>query len=102
MYIDMKRILKNILKFQSLVWTFVILNSGSVLAQCAMCKASVETNVNVDGIGFAAKLNSGILYLFVMPYLLAMVIGILWYKKSREQRRKELEALERKQRIAGL
>jgi hypothetical protein len=98
----MKKIWSYIIKYIALSWIFVILNSGSVLAQCAMCKASVETNVNVDGIGFAAKLNTGILYLFVTPYLLAMVIGILWYKKSREQRRKELEALERKQRIAGL
>jgi len=80
----------------------MMVNIEDMLAQCAMCKASVETNVNVDGIGFAAKLNTGILYLFVMPYLLAIVIGVMWYKKSREQRRLLLEAQKRKQRIAGL
>ncbi len=80
----------------------MIVNISDILAQCAMCKASVETNVNVDGIGFAAKLNTGILYLFVMPYLLAIVIGVMWYKKSREQRRLLIEAQKRKQRIASL
>lgn len=73
--------------------------SGNVLAQCAMCRASVETNVNEDGIGFAARLNTGILYLFVTPYLLAMVIGYLWYRKSKENKRKMEEAALRRQRF---
>jgi hypothetical protein len=98
----MKKIRNRITTLLAFAWIFVMVNTGNVQAQCAMCKASVETNVNVDGIGFAAKLNTGILYLFVMPYLLAIVIGVMWYRKSREQRRKELEALERKERIAGL
>ena len=98
----MKKFIHVSIKIISLVWIFLIANANYIFAQCAMCKASVETNVNVDGIGFAAKLNTGILYLFVMPYLLAVVIGILWYRKSREQRRKLMEAQERRQRIAGL
>lgn len=77
-------------------------NSANSMAQCAMCRSTVESNINEDGINFAAKLNTGILYLFVMPYLLAIVIGYLWYKKSREQRRLLEEAESRKQRFAGL
>jgi len=84
------------------VLIFLISNGSEVLAQCAMCKASVETNVNVDGIGFAAKLNTGILYLFVTPYLLVMVIGYFWYKKSKEHRRLLEETASRKSRIARL
>lgn len=61
---------------------FMLLSPVNIWAQCAMCKASVETNVNEEGIGFAAKLNTGILYLFVMPYLLAIVIGYFWFKKA--------------------
>ena len=72
------------------------------MAQCAMCRASVETNVNEDGIGFAAKLNTGILYLFVTPYLLAMIIGYFWYKKSKEHKRKLEAAEERRQRFAQI
>lgn len=80
----------------------MLVTSGNLWAQCAMCRASVESNVNVDGIGFAAKLNTGILYLFVTPYLLALVIGYLWYKKSREHRKKLEEAEMRKRRLMNI
>lgn len=66
---------------------FTLVNSGNILAQCAMCKASVETNVSEDGVGFASQLNFGIMYLFAAPYLLVMVIAYLWYKKSKEHKR---------------
>jgi len=42
-------------------------------AQCAMCKAVVESGGNLDE---AEGLNSGILYLMVFPYLL---IGTLFF-----------------------
>jgi len=93
---------KLIIKVLLLVWSFVALSVGDLLAQCAMCKASVETNVNVDGIGFAAKLNTGILYLFVTPYLLVIIIGYLWYKKSKEHKQLLEETATRKSRIANL
>lgn len=91
-----------LLRILAITWMALVVNSGNLLAQCAMCKASVETNVNEDGIGFAAKLNTGILYLFVMPYLLAMVIGYFWYKKSKEHKL-NLEKLEsRKRRLSNI
>ena len=98
----MKVFKNNIFRILAITLIFSFASVGSLLAQCAMCKASVETNVNVDGIGFAAKLNTGILYLFVMPYLLAMVIGYMWYKKSKEQQQKLKEAEFRKQKILNL
>ena len=99
MYIDMKNL---IFKSLLLTWTFIVVSSGNILAQCAMCRASVETNVSEDGIGFAAKLNTGILYLFAMPYLLAVVIGYMWYKKSTAYKRRQEEAEFRKHRITNL
>lgn len=59
-----------------------------MMAQCAMCRATVENNVNNGEIGIASSLNFGILYLFAAPYLVAMVIGILWYKNSKKQNKK--------------
>lgn len=73
-------------------WVLILVNACDVMAQCAMCKASIETNISEDGIGFASKLNFGILYLFAAPYLLAMVIGYFWYKKSKAHNR-EMEKL---------
>lgn len=56
--------------------------------QCAMCRASVENNVSNGDTSIGAGLNSGILYLFVMPYLLAAVIGYLWYKSAKKKKAK--------------
>ena len=61
----------------------LMLTVNQMLAQCAMCRAAVENNVSAGSAGFSAGLNTGILYLFVAPYLLVMIIGFLWYKKSR-------------------
>lgn len=98
----MKIILKKILSILLIAWAVILVYSGNILAQCAMCRASVESNVNEDGIGFAAKLNTGILYLFVTPYLLAIIIGYMWFKKSREQKRQQESAELRKHRISNL
>lgn len=68
-------------------------------AQCAMCRATVENNVSNGDIGIAAKLNTGILYLFAMPYLAILVIAILWYKSSNENLKKIQLAELRKKRI---
>jgi hypothetical protein len=55
-----------------------------VKAQCSMCTISAEQgtkNGNTQGKG----LNSGIIYLLVIPYLLIGGIGILWYKNYRKK-----------------
>lgn len=59
-----------------------IINVSAVNAQCPMCKISAESNLR-DG-GTAGKgLNAGILYMFVLPYLLVGTLGILWFKNKR-------------------
>ncbi|TKC01889.1 hypothetical protein FA045_06485 [Pedobacter cryotolerans] len=55
-----------------------------VKAQCSMCTISAEQgtkNGNTQGKG----LNSGILYLLAIPYLLITGIGILWYRNYRKK-----------------
>lgn len=70
---------------------FVILFIGiqvSTWAQCAMCRASVENNVSNGDASIGAGLNNGILYLFVMPYLMAAIIGYLWYRTAKKRKAK--------------
>jgi len=55
-----------------------------VVAQCAMCRATLENNVSNGQVGIAAGINFGILYLFVTPYLAICVLAILWYRTSRK------------------
>ncbi|WP_339879843.1 hypothetical protein [uncultured Algoriphagus sp.] len=57
-------------------------------AQCAMCRASVENNVSNGDTSVAAGLNLGIMYLFVMPYLIAMVLGFFWYRNAKKRKAK--------------
>ena len=57
-------------------------------AQCAMCRASVENNVSNGDASIGAGLNNGILYLFVMPYLMAAIIGYLWYRTAKKRKSK--------------
>lgn len=55
-----------------------------VEAQCSMCTISAEQgtkNGNTQGKG----LNSGIIYLLVIPYILIAGIGVLWYKNYRKK-----------------
>lgn len=60
----------------------------SSYAQCAMCRASVENNVSNGDTSIGAGLNNGILYLFVMPYLMAAVIGFFWYRTAKKKKAK--------------
>ncbi|GAA0879760.1 hypothetical protein GCM10009119_27290 [Algoriphagus jejuensis] len=57
-------------------------------AQCAMCRASVENNVANGETTIGAGLNTGIIYLFTMPYLLAAVIAFLWYRAAKKRKAK--------------
>ncbi|RZM24813.1 MAG: hypothetical protein EOO88_21530 [Pedobacter sp.] len=70
------------------VFLFVIALMGSSIhtadAQCAMCSVNAEQSVkngNTQGKG----LNSGILYLLAIPYLLITGVGVLWYLKYRKK-----------------
>jgi hypothetical protein len=66
-----------------LVVLCLITGINSATAQCAMCRVSLENNVSNGEIGIAENLNTGIIYLFVMPYLAVAVVGFLWYRKSK-------------------
>ena len=71
----------------------LIFTNGNTFAQCAMCKASVEKSES-EAASFnkrATGLNAGILYLMVIPYLLAGVIGFYWYRSSTKERDRKNE-----------
>jgi hypothetical protein len=75
------------LKASCLILLSFLLNL-SASAQCAMCRASVENNVSNGETTIGAGLNNGILYLFVMPYLMAAIIGYFWYRTAKKKRAK--------------
>ena len=87
-------------------WSIVLLIIGFFstdgVAQCAMCRASLENNVANGEIAMAARLNFGILYLFAMPYLIVSTLGYLWYRQSKKNKQKRIIELQRKKRIQEL
>ncbi len=46
-------------------------------AQCAMCRASLESEGNTMK---AEAVNDGIVYLMVIPYLLVAIVGVVVYR----------------------
>jgi len=51
-------------------------------AQCAMCTINAEEGTK-HGNTQAKGINSGVLYLMAIPYIMFAGLGILWYKKYR-------------------
>ncbi len=56
---------------------FCFLFSTDGFAQCAMCRAALETEETGNQ---AAAVNDGIVYLMAFPYLLLLVGGIVIYR----------------------
>ncbi len=71
------------IKLFVLVILMTFFNSLS-FAQCAMCKAVVEANLEA-GDTKGAGLNDGILFLMSMPYIAVFLFGVFYYlqKKSK-------------------
>lgn len=64
-------------------WLILILLFGSVFsmdAQCAMCRAVLESGESQD---VAKSVNTGIKYLMLFPYLLIGGLAIIIYRKFR-------------------
>ena len=64
----------------------LVLRLDSAVGQCAMCRTQLENNFSNGDPGIGAGINTGILYLLVMPYLAVAVIGYFWYKSSKNAR----------------
>lgn len=69
-------------KFFLILFFVMTAFGGDAAAQCAMCRSTLENNYSNGNPGIAAGINTGILYLLVMPYLAILVLGYLWYKNS--------------------
>jgi len=62
-----------------LIFIFLFTISIDATAQCPMCKAAAQSSFK-EGSDAASGLNTGIMYLFVAPYLLIGFIGYKLYK----------------------
>jgi hypothetical protein len=66
------------LKHKILFSLFSLLFFLETNAQCAMCRAVLETE---EGQNTAKSINDGIVYLMAIPYILVAGIGFVIYRK---------------------
>lgn len=63
------------------VLLFLFLYAVSAEAQCAMCRAVLESQ---EGQEAAKGINDGIVYLMIIPYLLMAGVGYFIYKSRKK------------------
>jgi len=61
-----------------IVLVFIVLANTNASAQCAMCKQAAESSLKSNPNSMARSLNSGILYLMAVPYVL---LGFIFRKQ---------------------
>ncbi|MFZ1703692.1 MAG: hypothetical protein WAT79_05065 [Saprospiraceae bacterium] len=64
------------------VLVLICLFSTETIAQCPMCKMSAESNLK-DGGTMGKGLNTGILFLLSLPYIMVGSLGLIWYKNRK-------------------
>ncbi len=64
-------------KVLALLTIALVLLPSFAEAQCAMCRAALESSDNTDK---AEAVNDGIVYLMAVPYILVGVLGFFVYR----------------------
>lgn len=80
--VDFRRVSVNKIALAIIISIFYSLNT---VAQCAMCRAVLETE---DGGVKAEAVNDGIVYLMAFPYILVGIIGYIVYKSRQPKNSK--------------
>ena len=71
------------------LFLFIFLISTSVNAQCAMCRAVLESEES----GVTAEaVNDGIVYLMAFPYILVAIVGFVAYRIMNGNKKEKKEA----------
>ena len=74
---------------------FLLIISVESFGQCAMCRATVESNLSEGRGVIGTGLNFGILYLLSAPYLLVAGLIFLWFRIGKKEL-KERQALDKR------
>jgi len=76
----------------TLLFVFVLLIGVEALdAQCAMCKAVLESNMQSGEEAVGKGINDGIVYIMFVPYLLLMVAGFVMYRHYKKTKSIEVQ-----------
>lgn len=81
----MMNVMKRVFFLLVLTCSISLSSPAPAQAQCAMCSLTAQ-NATENGNQQGKGLNDAILFLLAMPYLAALGIGILWYKRYRTKK----------------
>ncbi|MEN9703511.1 MAG: hypothetical protein RLZZ209_939 [Bacteroidota bacterium] len=80
----------------------LLLTQVDAVAQCAMCRTTVESSISNGRSNIATGLNTGILYLLSAPYLIVGAIAFLWFRQSKQEQQARLAKLQLRQKVSQL
>jgi hypothetical protein len=80
----------------------LLLTQIDAVAQCAMCRTTVESSISNGRSNIATGLNTGILYLLAAPYLIVAAIAFLWFRQSKQEQEARLAKLRLRQKVSQL
>ena len=83
--------MKEILRGAILIIALIFIQNIELKAQCPMCRTSLESNLNNGGT-MGKGINTGIMMLFAMPYLLVGGIAYVWLRNKKNKADEEIEA----------
>ena len=72
------------------------------LAQCVMCRTTVESTISNGRSNVATGLNTGILYLLAAPYLLVGAIAWMWFRQSKKEQLARISKWQLRQKVSQL
>ena len=78
-----------ILRGLLLAFALILIANIDAVAQCPMCRMSLESNLKNGGTA-GQGMNAGILLLLATPYLLVGSIAFVWYRNKKSQANAEL------------
>ncbi len=80
----------------------LLLTQVDAIAQCAMCRTTVESSISNGRSNIATGLNTGILYLLSAPYLIVGAIAFLWFRQSKQEQQARLAKRQLRQKVSQL
>lgn len=80
----MRKISQIVIAITVIAVVSMVLFGTDAEAQCAMCKASIESSVKSGQPSPGAGINEGILYIMGIPYLLIAAAGFFIYRHMKQ------------------
>jgi hypothetical protein len=80
----------------------LLLTQIDAIAQCAMCRTTIESSISNGRSNIATGLNTGILYLLAAPYLIVGAIAFLWFRQSKQEQQARLAKFQLRQKVSQL